>query len=624
MQLQRITNYYTFDPDIIANCLVKNDWAGCWEYICEIIESLSSVKNYAINAMMQKDIQAEDKKLVIQEFGKLLGEVIFTLLSDPATRIPDKNFFRLMGSHETLHNLFYLFGQLDVSPIISSLLSQNKTLSDGQQKKLLLLIDMHADLDIVHILKRTDTVYRMPAVVAYLNYNAIYNENVYQNKIKIYALRHDLAKSYNEMTAFSMVASAYFTSSYLDIPDRHIIKDNINKSVQLYIGSIQREIKKSKAFLEKTWSIEGSDKPKMIVLMDYISKDHSMTRSWSEWIRSLSTEFDVTVMVQDTKITSDAEGIFEKIKIFQSIYEMIAFCQLMAPEVCIFPAVGMTYPSIIGANMRLAPLQIMGLGHPATSYSPYIDFVYGPEEMYHADAFPTDRYFIDNSPYKFFPILSKEEILSMRKLPVTTASKDTVRVAIVGTIIKISSPFIQMLNEIEAESEFDIHFEFSIMSVGIDTLCLQKFLKQNFKNITYHGASSYRDFLSRLRDADVILNPFPFGHTNTLIDTMLMGKPCVGLQGVEPASKTEQYILRILGLEDRFSAKTIAEYKEKFKQIVKELKGGTFEPIDIGDVYDRLYADHVAFDFGKIIKWVYYNRKSLMNSSERAFKIPQM
>lgn len=527
MKPERITNYYTFDPDIIGTYLAKNDWVGCWTYVCEIIESLSTIRNFGMNMMLQGDLNAEESRRQVEEFGRLLWELIFVLLQDSTTRIPDKSFFRLMSCHETLHSLCYLYGSPDVAQFIFPILDKKKTLTDIEQKKLLLLFDMRMECDIVSILRRTDTNYRVAAIAAYSNYVSIYDTNIYQNKIRIYELRHDLVKSYGEIDVLNTAVSAYFNCSYLDIPNRHIIKDNINKSVQLYINGLQRDIKRIKAQLSGTVGVGVREKPRMIVLMDFLYKNHAMTRSWSEWVRSLSTEFDVTVMVSESRIGEDVDKIFDDIRTFKTIQEMIALCQLMSPDICVFPSVGMTFQSVVASNMRLAPVQIMGLGHPATTYSPYIDFVYGPRELYHPDAFPTDRYIIDNSPYKFFPLLPKEEVLSIQKKDASDDNKNIVRVAIVGTAIKLSNPFINLLREIETEASYEIHFEFSMASVGVDTLCLQKFLNNNFKHVTFYGACSYPEYLSHLKDADIVLNPFPFGHTNTVIDTMLMGIPCV-------------------------------------------------------------------------------------------------
>lgn len=621
MTIQRSTNYYTFDPEVLGGYLSAGDWNGCWTYICEIVESLSSVKNISVNLLMQKDLEVDENRRRIEAFGKLLGELVYTLLDDEGTRIPDKCFYRLITSHESIHNLIYLFGGVSPQDSVNRMISQKKELSEAQQKRLALLIDLRQEQDIVSNLRRIDGKYRMAAVVAFLNYVSIADHNVYENKIKTYALRHDLVKAYGDLATLMSAVTAYFNCSYLDTPDRHVIKDSINKAFQLYIKNSERELKRSRVSADSINAFSHNGKPRMIVVMDFLYRNHAMTRSWAEWIKSLSSEFDVTIMANKSKAGDDISDLFEKIVLFQNVNELVAFAKMIIPEVCIFPSVGMTFFSVIASNMRLAPLQIMGLGHPATSYSPFIDFVYGPKEMYSPEAFPTDRYIVDNAPYKFFPILSREEILSIQ--PHQTPREDNViRVSVVGSNVKISAPFIKLLKEIEQESSYSIHFNFHIGSVGLDTLCMQKYLRTQFKNISYSGFRNYRDYLMEIKEADIVLNPFPFGHTNTLIDTLLMGIPCVGLQGNEPSSQTERYILNIVGLADRFSATSIEDYKQKFTAIVREIKGGNVAAIDRGQIYDQLYGDHVAYDFGKIIKWVYDRRKEMLSSKERVFQCP--
>ena len=65
----------------------------------------------------------------------------------------------------------------------------------------------------------------------------------------------------------------------------------------------------------------------------------------------------------------------------------------------------------------------------------------------------------------------------------------------------------------------------------MDTLFAEKFFYSRFENCKYYGWQPYSEYLQSMLETDIVLNPFPFGHTNTLIDTLIMGKPCVGLEG---------------------------------------------------------------------------------------------
>ncbi len=614
-----IVNYYTFSPTTVEAYLSKKDWAGCWEYLSEILKSFSSVFNPGINIMLQKDLEDAEQKSNVENFGKLLGELIFALLCDPSVRLPDKNFLALIKFHEVLHNLFALYGVEHTNEVVENILISSKKLSDMDQKRILLLISLRHPIDIVTVLKRTDSKYRVSAYLSYMAYQSLYDKHVCENKIALYALRYDFERSYTDFEDLSTALVAYFNCSYLNIPERHLIKQNINKSVQKFVKSYQDQSDYKKFLrsnLGNTKSVSSGSKPRMVIIMEIFSKNHAMVRSWGAWIKSLQSEFDTIIFTKESEVL---ETGFGPVETFVNLGEFLLLFKKYQPDVLMLPSVGMDLFGIVAANMRVADIQIMGLGHPATTMSENIDFVYGPKQMYCENAFPHEIFIMDNAPYRFVANLSKDEMMSVPSPKREAGSNLPLRVAVVGMPVKFSAPFIEFLDGIQKEAKFDIHFSFHIGSVGLETLCFSQSLAKTFPACSFYGYKSYKDYLHALATADIVLNPFPFGHTNTLIDTMLLGKPCIGLQDIEPASRTEAYILDILGYEDQFSAKSQEEYKQKFFDLAEKILAGQGPIIDRDYVYDKLYGPEQSYDFGKVIKWVYDHKQQMMKSPSRSF-----
>jgi len=614
-----IVNYYTFSPTTVEAYLSKKDWAGCWEYLAEILKSFSSVFNPGINIMLQKDLEDAEQKSNVENFGKLLGELIFALLCDPSVRLPDKNFFALIKFHEVLHNLFALYGVEHTNEVVENILISSKKLSDMDQKRILLLLSLRHPIDIVGTLKRTDSKYRVSAYLSYMAYQSLYDKNVCENKIALYALRYDFERSYTDFEDLSTALVAYFNCSYLNIPERHLIKQNINKSVQKFVKSYQEQPDYKKFLrsnLDNVKSTGNGSKPRMVIIMEIFSKNHAMVRSWGAWIKSLQSEFDTIIFTKESEILETGFGLVET---FVNLAEFLLLFKKYQPDVLMLPSVGMDLFGIVAANMRLADVQIMGLGHPATTMSENIDFVYGPKQMYCENAFPHEIFIMDNAPYRFVANLSKDEMMSVPSPKREKGSDLPLRVAVVGMPVKFSAPFIAFLEGIQREAKFDIHFSFHIGSVGLETLCFSQSLAKTFPGCSFYGYKSYKDYLQALATADIVLNPFPFGHTNTLIDTMLLGKPCIGLRDIEPASRTEAYILDILGYEEQFSAKSLDEYKQKFFDLAERILAGQGPIIDREYVYNKLYSPEQSYDFGKVIKWVYDNRRKMRRSSGKSF-----
>ena len=116
-------------------------------------------------------------------------------------------------------------------------------------------------------------------------------------------------------------------------------------------------------------------------------------------------------------------------------------------------------------------------------------------------------------------------------------------------------------------------------------------------------------------------NPFPFGHTKTIIDTLLLGKPCIGLEGIDPAAKTEKYILKIVGLDHLFLAKDQQDYKNIFKKLSRRILDGDIEFYDCQKIRKILYSEKTGVDFGKNIKWIFDNHRKIQNLSRNNYII---
>lgn len=618
------TNIYNFNPDEVMRRLATGDWTGCWAYLAQMLDSLNVAVNAYANIALQKEFQDTDRKAFVTNFGGMVGELVLALLCDPTSKLSDKDFGTLMFYHETFHALLYLNNMDNTDAIVMALVQGKKTLSDSEQKRILMLLSLNTDLDIVGLIKKTDPKYRVPAVTAYFSYQKVFDAKIYANKIRLYALRHDLEKTHDDFKTLSSALISYFNCSYLDIPNRHDIKININQAVKKYLAKRQKDFKRIQSNAPLILDVVLDEKkPTLLVIIEAFAKGHAMNRGWGEWVRALESEFSLVMAIPQEKFDTELRKDFRNIVTFSNIGEFVHTCYTLKPDVVVLPSVGMFFYGIVAANMRIAPMQLMGLGHPATSMSDEIDFVYGQSRLYDAPAFPKDRYIADDSPCRFGANLTKEQVMAIH--PPKRQANDTkpLRVMVVGSNLKISYPFLKLLQEIESESPHPIHFEFHLGTVGIDSLYIEKILKPMFKDFAYHGWQPYAEYFESLQNADIVLNPFPFGHTNTIIDTLLLGKPCVGMEQSEPSTRTEGYVLEICGFGDEFTARSIPEYKEKFRTLSGKILRGEEIKIDREKVYDALYGIENATDFGKVLKWVYDNRKALKSKPPQMFRVFQ-
>lgn len=616
-------NFYNFNPDHLAFSLMQKNWDGAWEYTRKLIESFSIKLDQSHNISIQKTFSNEDSRKYAEEFASLMGQLLLSLLTNPECRISDDNFKFLINIHEVLHTFLSLANLSNTDELIKNILSKNKKLTSGQQKKVLLLLSMETKLPIDTIFKKCSAEYRALTLSSYLGYLKIYNESIYNNKLRLSQFAKDLEKiKHEDNKSLLSILNPYFSCSYLDFDKKHLIKKNINRAFTFYFNKRKREIHELRKNPIKSLPIElNSDKPTVLILWEHFYKGHAMLRVWGPWVKALEENFNVVNLAYHDFEAMGPKSYFKNILYFQSIGDIYLIADYIKSDITVYTSIGMTFWGVAPSNLRFSPIQMHCLGHPATTYSEHIDFVYGNAPMLDERAFPEDKILSDKLPLTYEARLSREEIKNLAPSHYKKGSGAPIKVAIIGSEIKVCAPFVDLLKEIEEESVFEIEFSFHLGTSGMDTLVAEKFFNNTFKNAKYHGWQPYEEYLQSMLETDIVLNPFPFGHTNTLIDTLILGKPCIGLEGYEPASMTEKMILEEVGMRDMFSVKSIDDYKKKFKNITKRILEGDTVFYDRMKMFDLLHAPAKIPNYAESMMWIYKNGEKMKRSSQKRFEI---
>lgn len=632
-----VVAFHNFSPETVFTCLSNKDYEGCWSYILELLEGFSNKKNrklaYAIHYSANKNDCFKDH---FTKFSGLAGELLIALLTDPSINIPDRSFIKLLWHHELIHKLFLFCGLTNTDSLTTNILNSKKELSSSEQKRLLLLLSLNTKIDIIDAINRTSKIYQCLAVCSYLGNKQAYKEVVHKKKIELIEkmgpiLSSDIFTGSIECIEdrddlIAALLGIYFTCSYLHYEKKHDIKKHINKAV---VRLMKNRIKHATKNIQNPskYSIkhaEKRNKPRLLVILEVYGPTHAMKRCYDDWLKEFRNMFDVTLCVPQECVYPELLDTYD-VRPYYTSEEFLDIVFNHHADVVIFPSIGMTFWGILGSNLRIAPIQIMFLGHPATTGSECIDIVYGPEEVYDERAFQNDTFVAGRAAYQFGNPLNIE---ALRKIPVeiyNPSSPRPVRVSIVGSAIKITYPFLKLLREIEQDSGFEIEFIFHLSSAGIDAFLFEDELKKQLKNVTLYGFQPYERFLESIGLTDIVLNPFPFGHTNTIIDTLLMGKPCVSLVGREAASRTEHYVLSLVNLANKFEAYSEEEYKQKFYEVAKSVLAGNANHFDRSAIYDRLIqnqnknGDQIGASMD--LKWIYDHIDEIKNTKRKFLRI---
>ncbi|TCP97630.1 hypothetical protein EDC44_10111 [Cricetibacter osteomyelitidis] len=363
----------------------------------------------------------------------------------------------------------------------------------------------------------------------------------------------------------------YMRCSYDTAAEKHRIKEGIN-------GIIRRHL------LENGWQdrniapigyIKG--KPIMMVYLEHFHATHSIFRTHSTSLRAAWEQFFLigfggSTVDQQGKAVFDIFYPLDTIPLPNNKLKQIRhFCEQYKPAVFYMPSIGMDLTSVFLSNTRLAPIQAVALGHPATTHSPFIDYVIveddyvGSEQCFSESLIRLPK---DALPYIPSANAPKTVEYCLREEP------EMVRIGIASHIMKLNPQFLEACRQIRDKAKVKIHFHFALgASKGIVHIYVERFLKSYLGNdVTAHSHLPYQQYLDVLHQCDMLINPFPFGNTNGIIDMVTLGLVGICKTGPEVHEHIDEGLFKRLGLPDWLIASSVEEYIERAIRLAENHK----------------------------------------------------
>ncbi|MDA5474181.1 glycosyltransferase [Yersinia kristensenii] len=345
----------------------------------------------------------------------------------------------------------------------------------------------------------------------------------------------------------------YMHCSYADMTQKHAIKRSINfhlRNTLLHNGLSDNDL-----------SPPSRTKPLMLVILEWFNSGHSIYRTHSSTLRAAREQFSthgVTIVEATDAITREVFDDFTEVSRAGAVETIVALAQKLRPDVIYFPSVGMFPQTIALTNLRLAPLQVMALGHPATTHSDYIDAVL-VEEDYLGDitCFSEKVVSLPKDCLPYVPpanINQPEPISHFNERP-------AVHIAVCASAMKINPRFLATCAEIAQQTSTPVVFHFLVgFCWGITHRVMEKAINDIVPQAKIYEHLGYLDYLQVINQCDLFINPFPFGNTNGIVDTVRQGLPGVCLSGAEVHEHIDEGLFRRLGLDEELIAHDLAEY----------------------------------------------------------------
>jgi len=406
------------------------------------------------------------------------------------------------------------------------------------------------------------------------------------------------------------VLAGYFAITYIDPENERPFKQKLNAAIRrssAVIHPVGLRNKKSIAVITRRWF-----------------KNSAVYRALYPYLESLGEDYELT-LVNLARPDADIEtGLFDSVVNFPALRNVgrLSAEQRQIVEgqdwgLVYYPDIGMDVETVYLANQRLAPVQIMGYGHPASTHGSEIDYFIAGQESEIPEL--AEEYFSER--LVLLPGIGMIPVWP--KLVVKESSRKTgagtVLINCPWTILKINADTIDVLRDIMAESPVPVRFRF-FSGHDIDEMGAHPVYEQDLKEllgpdaVELYGLISYQKFMAEMANGDLTLVAYPFGGFNTVIDSLHVGVPVVAWEGTHGYNRFPPALLRRVGFPE-LVATSREEFTEKALRLIgdPQYRATISARIEEGDLEQRVTAGLDPYDFKRAIDYLIENHETLKN-----------
>ena len=359
----------------------------------------------------------------------------------------------------------------------------------------------------------------------------------------------------------SISHDVYMHCSYDVAENKHWVKKALNQVIRRHLlqgGWTDRDVTKLG---------ERDGKPVMVVLLEHFHSSHSIYRTHSTSMIDARERFYL-IGVGNDAVDEAGRAVFDEFHVLEGnnvvskLDNLKDICEKNGAAIFYMPSIGMDLTAIFASNTRLAPVQVIALGHPATTHSDFIEYVIveddyvGSEKCFSEQLLRLPK---DALPYVPSALAPQHVEYRLRENP------EVVNIGIASTTMKLNPYFLAALKAIRDRANVKVHFHFALgQSSGVTHPYVERFIKSYLGNdATAHPHAPYDQYLRILHNCDMMVNPFPFGNTNGIIDMVTLGLVGICKTGAEVHEHIDEGLFKRLGLPEWLIANTVDEYVER-------------------------------------------------------------
>jgi predicted O-linked N-acetylglucosamine transferase (SPINDLY family) len=427
--------------------------------------------------------------------------------------------------------------------------------------------------------------------------SALVNKNAYQN------LREHLLYTHEKLTTFYNISEICFGATYIDGDKDKEIKHQVNQRIQ------------ESPFCQDAQIINNPRPKKIAVITSLWFNQHSVYRILAEFINSLKSDYDLTLVhLGGVRNNLDIEG-FKGMKyvFFENGSLNIDAIKNNDFSLIFYPDIGMSTESIFLSNLRLAPIQVCGLGHSVSTFGSQIDYYISGADVENvnlAEKNYSERLIL----LPGFGAVHNHPIYDLRK-PKKSRSEFIINCSWFAQ--KVNYPMLSLLKKIINNAKKPLLFRFFSGGALIrknDFIPFQKDLesilgKDNFELV---AVKPYDEYMEMMEEGDLCIESYHFGGCNIVADSLYLRKLMVTFEGNKWYNRIGSQMLRTIGFDELITR----NYEDYMKVVLKLIHDDDYrlqleERLQKVDLESTVFANESKGYFKKAIAYLIANHNKL-------------
>ena len=565
-----------------------------------------------------------------------LACAIVSLFADPRFTLSPQAYDAFAAEHSAIDAVFRgsLFRSSDFAmPMFAQDFTERdptkvKFESPNAVAKFLLLYSLNSTLSLkLEKLFPLATRVTLPVWLGMLTNQLLLVETSHARREELLGLGHifDDAELNDDM--LTSLSDAYMYCSYASREDKHEVKHTFNKLLRRLINPYIPEFRFPTPRPIK-------DRPTILVGVEWFTSYHAMYRCYMPLIKQLKKRFRIVGMgrAMDTDVV--ARGLFDEWLMVPDVgisltgeapvgwrSGIVNRIQELAPDIVYYPSVGMTLWWMALSTVRIAPIQILTPGHPATTNSPVMDYILAEEGTTPKPELFAER--IVELPFRSMRYIGRKD-WKRPELDLDKRREHPMRIAVPAMASKVTMPFLRMLSVIQAKSPVPLQFHFFPNQLGMLQYVFQREVSA-WVNAATHPRYDYQTYMNSIASCAFACSPFPFGGTNSNVDCFLLGVPIIAKRGNELHEALDAEMMRRVRIES-LAVDTEEQYVQRALSLItdQELWAKYTQLLLAQNVEQEFFGDApkgCEDAFLHAVEYLYENHEAIQQSGVRKLTV---